>query len=112
MSRALLIVLVILAVVLVVIVGLVVWAVGINNQLVVQEQNVNASWAQVQNQYQRRNDLIDNLVKTVAGAANFEGFSHRFHPSRDVSLCTRPASARGKSHRAASRPFQRKPREC
>ena len=69
MSRALLIVLVILAVVLVVIVGLVVWAVGINNQLVVQEQNVNASWAQVQNQYQRRADLVPNLVETVKGFA-------------------------------------------
>ena len=62
-------VLVILAVVLVVIVGLVVWAVGINNQLVVQEQNVNASWAQVQNQYQRRADLVPNLVETVKGFA-------------------------------------------
>jgi len=69
MSRALLIVLVILAVVLVVIVGLVVWAVGINNQLVVQEQNVNAAWAQVQNQYQRRADLVPNLVETVKGFA-------------------------------------------
>src|SRR5216117_1371785 len=69
MSRALVIVLVILAVVLVVIGGLVVWAVGINNQLVVQEQNVNASWAQVQNQYQRRADLIPNLVETVKGFA-------------------------------------------
>src|SRR5438876_1738005 len=56
-------------VVLVVLGGLVAWAVSINNQLVVQEQNVNASWAQVQNQYQRRADLIPNLVETVKGFA-------------------------------------------
>src|ERR1041384_4370749 len=56
-------------VVLVVLVGLVVWGVGINNQLVTQEQQVNSAWAQVQNQYQRRADLIPNLVETVKGFA-------------------------------------------
>src|SRR5437588_818222 len=65
MSRGL----VIAIVVLVVLGGLVAWAVGINNQLVIQEQNVNAAWAQVQNQYQRRADLIPNLVETVKGFA-------------------------------------------
>ena len=40
------------------------------NGLVRLSQDTDAKWAQVQNQYQRRNDLIDNLVKTVAGAAN------------------------------------------
>src|SRR5438046_8712549 len=49
--------------------GLAAWAVGINNQLVTLEQNVNAAWAQVQNQYQRRADLIPNLVETVKGFA-------------------------------------------
>lgn len=42
------------------------------NELVVQTQAVTSSWAQVQNQYQRRMDLIPNLVSTVKGAANFE----------------------------------------
>ncbi|NBR86300.1 MAG: LemA family protein [Verrucomicrobia bacterium] len=42
------------------------------NQLVAQSQNVDKSWAQVQNVYQRRADLIPNLVQTVQGAANFE----------------------------------------
>ena len=56
-------------VVLVVVVGFVVWAVGINNQLVGLDQQVNATWAQVQNQYQRRADLIPNLVETVKGFA-------------------------------------------
>ena len=45
------------------------WAVGINNGLVREEQNVNGTWAQVQNQYQRRADLIPNLVETVKGFA-------------------------------------------
>jgi LemA protein len=61
-----------LVVVLVLIGGLVAWGVSINNQLVVQEQNVNAAWAQVQNQYQRRADLIPNLVETVKGFAQQE----------------------------------------
>ena len=56
-------------VVLVVLGGLIAWGVGINNQLVVLEQNVIAAWAQVQNQYQRRADLIPNLVETVKGFA-------------------------------------------
>ncbi len=42
------------------------------NTLVSMEENVNQSWAQVENQYQRRLDLIPNLVKTVQGAADFE----------------------------------------
>lgn len=42
------------------------------NRLVKLDQNVNEKWAQVQNVYQRRADLIPNLVSTVSGAANFE----------------------------------------
>lgn len=42
------------------------------NRLVGLDQNVDKQWAQVQNVYQRRADLIPNLVNTVAGAANFE----------------------------------------
>lgn len=45
---------------------------GISNRLVTLEQGTNAAWAQVQNVYQRRADLIPNLVSTVKGAANFE----------------------------------------
>ncbi|HEY3601762.1 MAG TPA: LemA family protein [Chthoniobacterales bacterium] len=47
-------------------------AMGKYNTLVKLEQNVDQSWAQVQNVYQRRADLIPNLVNTVQGAANFE----------------------------------------
>src|SRR6266850_5744244 len=45
---------------------------GSYNRLVRLQQTVDQSWAQVQNVYQRRADLIPNLVNTVAGAANFE----------------------------------------
>lgn len=43
-----------------------------NNSLVDKQENVRQAWAQVENQYQRRSDLIPNLVNTVKGAANFE----------------------------------------
>ena len=42
------------------------------NKFVSQEENVKAHWAQVQNQLQRRNDLIPNLVETVKGYASHE----------------------------------------
>lgn len=42
------------------------------NSLVEQQQNVDQSWAQVENQYQRRADLIPNLVNTVKGYATHE----------------------------------------
>ncbi len=42
------------------------------NTLVTQEEQVNSAWSQVENQYQRRADLIPNLVSTVQGAADFE----------------------------------------
>ena len=61
--------LVALLVVAVIVVGGLVWGVGINNELVRSEQTVNEKWAQVQNVYQRRADLIPNLVETVKGFA-------------------------------------------
>jgi len=48
------------------------YGVSINNSLVEKEEEVNRAWAQVENVYQRRADLIPNLVNTVKGAANFE----------------------------------------
>jgi LemA protein len=59
-----------LLVVLVIVVGLSIS--GIYNRLVTLQQGTDAAWAQVQNVYQRRADLVPNLVSTVAGAANFE----------------------------------------
>jgi LemA protein len=48
------------------------WVKGINNTAVTLNQNVEQSWGDVQTAYQRRNDLIGNLVNTVKGAAEFE----------------------------------------
>jgi LemA protein len=48
------------------------WFVSVRNRLVDLDQQVQAQWAQVENDYQRRFDLIPNLVRTVQGAANFE----------------------------------------
>ena len=45
---------------------------GINNTAVTLGQTVEQSWGDVQTSYQRRNDLIGNLVNTVKGAADFE----------------------------------------
>ena len=42
------------------------------NTLVTMQESVTSAWSQVENQYQRRSDLIPNLVKTVQGAADFE----------------------------------------
>ncbi|MBI2559179.1 LemA family protein [Candidatus Woesearchaeota archaeon] len=51
---------------------LVIWYVGTYNSLIRLNEDVNGKWAQVETQYQRRVDLIPNLVNTVKGAANFE----------------------------------------
>ena len=42
------------------------------NEMVAKDESVEAAWANVQNAYQRRADLVPNLVNTVKGAANFE----------------------------------------
>lgn len=49
-----------------------VWAVGTYNGIVTRNEEVSKSWATVESQYQRRYDLIPNLVETVKGAAKFE----------------------------------------
>ena len=48
------------------------WISGQYNGLVKSREGVNAAWSQVENVYQRRMDLIPNLVETVKGVANFE----------------------------------------
>lgn len=57
-------------VVLVVIIGF--WVVGVKNGALTKSQAVGKEWGNVETAYQRRNDLIGNLVETVKGAANFE----------------------------------------
>ncbi|HVO11584.1 MAG TPA: LemA family protein [Vicinamibacteria bacterium] len=61
-----------LGVLVLVVLVLAVVGLGAYNTLVGLGQAVDAQWAQVENQYQRRADLIPNLVNTVKGAANFE----------------------------------------
>lgn len=48
------------------------WAVGFNNTAVTHQEDAKTTWSNVESSYQRRNDLIGNLVKTVQGAADFE----------------------------------------
>lgn len=64
--------LIILLAVIGVIILFIMWGVGKYNSIVKLDEGVNSAWAQVQNQYQRRMDLIPNLVETVKGVANFE----------------------------------------
>ena len=56
----------------VVIFGLYSWGKNFNNTAVKLNENVSEAWGNVQTAYQRRNDLIGNLVNTVKGAADFE----------------------------------------
>ena len=58
--------------ILVVLAILVIWGINAYNNLVTLNEAVNQSWSQVENQYQRRADLIPNLVNTVKGYADFE----------------------------------------
>ncbi|WP_298426658.1 LemA family protein [uncultured Kordia sp.] len=48
------------------------WSVNINNTAVELEANAKTAWSNVESEYQRRNDLIGDLVKIVKGAADFE----------------------------------------
>ncbi|MBU3821797.1 LemA family protein [Flavobacteriaceae bacterium XHP0103] len=52
--------------------GIYSWAKGFNNTAVDLKETATKSWGDVESSYQRRNDLIGNLVKTVQGAADFE----------------------------------------
>lgn len=55
-----------------IVIVLIIWIASAYNKLVKEEETVSQAWAQVENVYQRRMDLIPNLVKTVKGAADFE----------------------------------------
>jgi LemA protein len=61
--------LIVAGVVILLVIIMVSWYVGTRNRLVQTEEQVNASWSEVENQLQRRSDLIPNLVNTVRGFA-------------------------------------------
>ncbi len=60
------------ALLIIIVAMLISWGISTYNALVTLNESVNQSWSQVENQYQRRADLIPNLVNTVKGYANFE----------------------------------------
>jgi len=53
-------------------IGIYAWVKGINNTAVTLNENIKESWGNVETAYERRNSLIENLVNTVKGAADFE----------------------------------------
>lgn len=61
-------------VIVIVVLGIIIYSltVGFNNTAVTKQENARLAWSNVESSYQRRNDLITNLVKTVQGAAEFE----------------------------------------
>ena len=71
-SSGLMITLIVLAVVVVFLIGVFLWGTGIYNSLVGLDEGVSSAWSQVESQYQRRMDLIPNLVATVQGFASQE----------------------------------------
>jgi LemA protein len=56
----------------VIVLGVILWGFSMYNTLITERENVDTSWRQVETQYQRRFDLIPNLVSTVRGEADFE----------------------------------------
>lgn len=61
-----------LIVIVVIVIGIFRWGVGLNNTMVEKQETAKTQWANVESAYQRRSDLIPNLVNTVKGYADFE----------------------------------------
>lgn len=72
MKKGWIIALSIIVVVVLLAIAVIGWSVGVYNKLVGLNEGVSQAWSQVENQYQRRYDLIPNLVATVKGVADFE----------------------------------------
>ncbi len=86
---------IIVVLVLLVLVGVVLYVISSYNSLVKMDVAVKTAWSQVENQLQRRNDLIPNLVNTVKGFAK-----------QEKSIFTEVANARAKLAGATNRPEQ------
>src|SRR4026209_506623 len=93
-----------LAVVVVIVIIAVVALGGTYNRLVGLGQAVDAQWAHVESVYQRRADLIPNLVATVQGAANFERETLEAVPRRRAPDHPAPPPARGPASPRRRRP--------
>lgn len=63
---------IILSVILFLCITIWIWVSGTYNQLIILNENIKSQWGQIENSYQRRSDLIPNLVKTIQGSAKFE----------------------------------------
>ena len=61
-----------LIIIVVVVIGIFRWGVGLNNTMVEKQETARTQWANVESAYQRRSDLIPNLVSTVKGYADHE----------------------------------------
>lgn len=72
MSKGLLTTLIIVGIILVIGIGFFMWGTGIYDNAISAQEKVNAEWGDVQAAYQRRADLVPNLVATVKGAAENE----------------------------------------
>lgn len=72
MSKGLITALAIIGAIVLFVIGFFMWGAGVFDKAIAQQEEVNAQWANVQATYQRRMDLIPNLVNTVKGYADFE----------------------------------------
>ena len=51
---------------------IVIWAISANNKMNVKQENATSKWADVQADYQRRKDLVEQAINVVKGAGNYE----------------------------------------
>ena len=96
--------------ILAVIIIVVLWLVGYYNSFIGLNESVNTSWAQVENQYQRRYDLIPNLVETVKGyAAHEKGVLENVTKARTMAMGAKTADEHVKAENMLSSTLKTSP---